>query len=502
MKQTTNFLAIDLGASSGRVMVGRWAGALGARRFDLEELHRFPNAPIEQAGHLHWDVSQLWREIKTGIARYAAREDAPLAGIGIDTWAVDFALLDGAGRLLGNPYHYRDARTTGMAARVDTRVPPERLYAETGIQRLPFNTLYQLVSMHEGNDPRLRAAETLLLIPDLFHYWLTGRKVAEYTNATTTAFFAARERRWATELLEELELPTHILPPVVGPGTVLGELLPEVRDEVGLRQGVPVIATASHDTASAVAAIPGLDASSAYISSGTWSLVGVEAAEPILSEQARLLNFTNEGGVAGTIRFLKNVGGLWLLQECRRQWRHEGKTYSWSELVALAERAPALRSLVDPDAPEFLSPGDMPAAIRAYCRQTSQPEPESAGALVRCCLESLALKYRWVVEALEGLTGRKLDTIRVVGGGSQNALLCQLTADACGRRVVAGPVEATALGNILVQAVARGQLPGIAAGREALAASVEQVIYEPRPLIAWHAAIESFEALVRAGESA
>ncbi len=501
MKETTNFLAIDLGASSGRVMLGRWTDANGAWRFDLDELHRFPNVPIEQAGHLYWDVPRLWSEIKAGMARYAAREDAPLAGIGIDTWAVDFALLDRAGRLLGNPYHYRDARTVGMAARVDRLVPPERLYDVTGIQRLPFNTLYQLVRMQEGDDPQLQAAETLLLIPDLFHYWLTGRKVAEYTNATTTAFFAARERLWATELLEQLRLPTHILPPVVVPGTVLGELLPEVRDEVGLREGVPIIATATHDTASAVAGIPGLDAGSAYISSGTWSLVGVETAEPILNEQARALNFTNEGGIAGTIRFLKNVGGLWLLQECQRQWQHDGQTYSWPELVALADGAPALRSLVDPDAPELLNPGDMPAAIRAYCRQTSQPEPASAGALVRCCLESLALKYRWVVEALEELTGRKLDTIRVVGGGSQNALLCQLTADACGRRVVAGPVEATALGNILVQAVARGYLPDIAAGREALAAFVEQAIYEPRPSSAWHAAIESFNSLVRVGES-
>ena len=492
MKETTNFLAIDVGASSGRVMVGRWDG----RCFRLEELHRFPNTPIEQAGHLHWDVPQLWREIKAGIARYAALDDAPLAGIGIDTWAVDFALLDRAGRLLGNPYHYRDARTAGVAARVDRLVAPDRLYGATGIQRLPFNTLYQLASMQEGNDPQLHAAETLLLIPDLFHYWLTGCKVAEYTNATTTAFFDAQERRWASELLEQLGLPTHILPPVVAPGTLLGELLPELRDEVGLREGVPIIATTTHDTASAVAGIPGLDAGSVYISSGTWSLVGVETTEPILNEQARALNFTNEGGVAGTIRFLKNVGGLWLLQECQRQWQHEGHPYSWSDLIALAEGAPSLRSLVDPDAPEFLNPGDMPGAIRAYCQQTSQPEPTSAGAMVRCCLESLALKYRWVVLALERLTGRRLDTIRIVGGGSQNSLLCQLTADACGRRVVAGPVEATALGNILVQAVARGQLENVVAGREAVAASAEQVVYEPRGSDAWDRAFAAFTPLV------
>jgi rhamnulokinase len=353
MSETSNFLAIDLGASSGRVLLGQWNG----QHFDLRELHRFPNGPVEVLGNLHWDVLRLWQEITTGIAQYAAQNDAPLAGIGIDTWAVDFALLDAAGRLLGNPYHYRDRRTAGMLERVEQQISRECLYERTGIQLLPFNTLYQLLSMRQSGDPQLDAADTLLLVPDLFHYWLTGRKVAEYTNATTTQFFDARTRRWAADLLEELDLPTHILPPIVAPGTQLGAVLPEVRQAIGLRQAVPVIATASHDTASAVAAIPGLDERSAYISSGTWSLVGVETTEPILSGQARALNFTNEGGVAGTIRFLKNVGGLWLLQECQRQWRREGQVFAWPELVALAEGATALRSLVDLDAPEFLSPG-------------------------------------------------------------------------------------------------------------------------------------------------
>ena len=488
MKETIAFLAIDLGASSGRVMAGRWDG----QRFDLHEVHRFPNEPVMVLGHLHWDVLRLWQEMKTGIATYSAQGGAAVAGIGIDTWGVDYALLDEAGRLLGNPYHYRDRRTAGVPERVDRRVLPQRVFEQTGIQRLPINTLYQLASMQETGDPQLGAVETLLLIPDLFHYWMTGRKVAEYTNATTTQLFDARERRWATELLEELDLPIHILPPVIDPGTVLGELLPEVRDEAGLGERVLVIASASHDTASAVAGIPGLDEHSAYISSGTWSLVGVETAEPILTERARLLNFTNEGGVAGTIRFLKNVGGLWLLQECQRQWQREGQAFTWPELVAQAEGAAPLRSLVDPDAPAFLNPPDLPAAIQAYCRRTDQVEPESVGAVVRCCLESLALKYRWVVEALEGLTGRRLDTIRVAGGGSQNALLCQLTTDACGRRVVTGPVEATALGNILVQAVALGYVPDIAAGREAVAASADQTIFEPRPSGDWDAAFAGF----------
>jgi rhamnulokinase len=492
MSDTSNFLAIDLGASSGRVMAGQWDG----QRFALHELHRFPNGPVEVRRHLHWDVLRLWQEMTIGIGRYTAQNNGRLAGIGIDTWAVDFALLDRAGRLLGNPYHYRDRRSEGMLQVVDRRVPPERLYAQTGIQRLPINTLYQLVSMRQSDDPQLDVAETLLLIPDLFHYWLTGRTVAEYTNATTTQFFDAQARGWATDLMQELGLPTQILPEVVAPGTVLGDVLPDLGQALGLRHAVPVIATATHDTASAVAGIPDLDERSAYISSGTWSLVGVETAEPILSDRARQLNFTNEGGVAGTIRFLKNVGGLWLLQECQREWQRAGQQSSWPDLIALAEAAPPLRSLVDPDAPDFLNPIDMPAAIRAYCRRTSQSEPESVGALVRCCLESLALKYRWVVTALEQLTGRTLDTIRIVGGGSQNTLLCQLTADACQRRVVAGPVEATALGNILVQAVALGSLPDIVAGREAMAASFKQVIYQPRDSADWDAAIVGFDALV------
>ena len=493
MRERTHFLAVDLGASSGRVMLGAWDGT----RIDLRELHRFPNGPVAVRGHLYWDVLRLWQEIQTGIARYAAEDGAPLAGIGIDTWAVDFALLDGAGRLLGNPYHYRDPRTQGSAEQVDRRITPAALYAQTGIQRLPFNTLYQLAAMQAAHDPLLDVAHTLLLIPDLFHYWLTGRAVAEYTNATTTAFYNAQAGGWAITLLETLELPVQILPPVVAPGTILGELLPEVREQTGPRQPAPVIAVGTHDTASAVAAVPGLDGRSAYISSGTWSLVGIETPAPILSEQARTRNFTNEGGVGGVlserrIRFLKNVGGLWLLEECRRQWARAGRHYTWPELVALADAAAPLRSLVDPDAPDFLQPGDMPRAIRAYCRRTGQPAPETVGALVRCCLESLALKYRWVLAVLEDLTGQRLEVIRIVGGGSQNALLCRLTADACVRTVVAGPVEATALGNILVQAIATGHLPDLAAGRRAVAASVPQTTFVPRPAADWDAAFARF----------
>ena len=487
MSERHDFLAVDIGAASGRVILGHWDGV----RFDLEELHRFPNEPVRMAGGLHWDVLRLWHDVKMGLARYRARDGVTLSGIGIDTWAIDFGLLDRQGRLLGNPYHYRDGRTAGIAEQVDALVAPGALYAQTGIQRLPFNTLYQLVSMG-GDDPQLAAAESLLLIPDLLGYWLTGRRVAEYTNATTTQFLDARTGDWAVDLLAALSLPTAPLPPIVAPGTVLGELLPEVRAELGLPEGTPFIATATHDTASAVAAIPDLDERSAYISSGTWSLVGVELPAPLLTEAARAHDFTNEGGVAETIRFLKNVGGLWLLQECQRSWERAGQGHSWPGIVALAEAASPLRSLVDPDAPAFLSPADMPAAIREHCQRTGQPIPDGVGALARCCLESLALKYRWAIAAIEGLTGRSIATIRVVGGGSQNALLCQLTADACGRRVVAGPTEATALGNCLVQALARGVFPDLAAGRRAIAASTEQRTYAPGDGTAWDAAYEGF----------
>jgi rhamnulokinase len=487
MGERHDFLAVDIGAASGRVILGGWDGA----RFGLEELLRFPNEPVRAGDGLHWDVLRLWREVQSGLARYRAREGVRLSGIGIDTWAVDFGLLDREGRLLGNPYHYRDGRTAGIAEEVDALVAPGALYAQTGIQRLPFNTLYQLASMG-ADDPQLAAAESLLLIPDLLGYWLTGRRVAEYTNATTTQFLDARTGDWATELLATLGLPTAPLPPIVAPGTVLGELLPGIRAELGLPGGTPFIATATHDTASAVAAIPDLDERSAYISSGTWSLVGVELPAPILTEAARARDFTNEGGVAGTIRFLKNVGGLWLLQECQRSWERAGQELAWPEIVALAGAAPPLRSLVDPDAPQFLSPADMPTAIREHCRRTAQPIPDGAGALARCCLESLALKYRWTIEAIEEVTGRTIETIRVVGGGSRNALLCQLTADACGRRVVAGPTEATALGNCLVQAIARGVFPDLAVGRRAIAASIERRTYLPGDRAGWDAAYGGF----------
>ena len=332
------------------------------------------------------------------------------AAIGIDTWGVDYALLDSTGRLLGNPVHYRDARCNGVQERLFGVVPPEKIFGETGIQFMQINTLIQLYAMRDQGDPQLDQAATLLMIPDLFNYWMTGRKAVEYTIASTTQMLHAAERRWATGLLAKLGLPTQILPEIVPPGTSLGNLLASVCDETGIKGAPPVIAPGTHDTASAVAAIPGLDERSVYISSGTWSLMGVEIAQPILNDATRRLNFTNEGGVANTIRLLKNIGGLWLLQESRRQWARSGHDYSWEALMAEAEKATPFRSIIDPDAPDFMAPGQMVDAIVAYCRRTGQPAPESVGQVVRCALESLALRYRWTMGALEELVGHKLET--------------------------------------------------------------------------------------------
>jgi rhamnulokinase len=488
MTDTAHFIAVDLGAASGRVLLGRWDGA----RFAIVELHRFANGPVEVLGHLHWDLLRLWSEIKQGLHRYAQQFDAPLAGIGVDSWGVDFGLLDRHGRLLGNPYHYRDRRNAGMAERVAELIPPAELFAQTGLQVLPFNTLYQLYSMARSDDPQLQAADTLLMIPDLLHYWLTGRAVGEYSNASTTQMLDCRSRQWLPALLDRLGLPAAILPPLVAPGTLIEQLRGDVLRELGLRHPVPVIAPATHDTASAVAAVPRLDSASAYISSGTWSLVGVEIPQPITSPAAQQLNVTNEGGVAGTIRLLKNVAGLWLLQASQHAWQRAGTTLGWEQILAEAAAAPPLHSLIDPDDPALHNPDDMPAAIREFCRRTEQPQPQSIGAVARCCLESLALRYRWVIQALERLTGKRITTIRIVGGGSQNRLLCQITADACGRPVIAGPVEATALGNIMLQAIATGYLADIEAGRAAIAASVAPTRFEPQPTVDWERAFERF----------
>ncbi len=487
MNQTVNFLAFDLGAESGRGVLGRFDGDCLA----LSEVRRFPNGPVRLLDSLHWDVLRLFQEIKGSLGRCVQEHGSDLAGIGLDTWGVDFALLDRDDVLIGNPYYYRDRRTEGMYDQVFSRLPREQIFEWTGLQFMEINTLYQLFSMALSDSPALAAADALLMMPDLFNFWLTGSKVCEFTDATTTQFYDPRQGTWSRELFEALGLPFHILKEIVPPGTVLGPLLPSVAEEVGLGE-VPVIAPACHDTGSAVAAVPVREKDYAYISSGTWSLMGIEVADPIITEQSLTYNFTNEGGVVGTFRFLKNVMGLWLVQACRRAWARAGKDFSYDQLTDMAAQAPPFGPVVDPDDNAFLRPDDMPQAIRAVCQRTGQSVPEDKGAIVRCALESLALKYRWVFEKLETILGRKLQVIHVVGGGSKNKLLCQLTADATGRPVVAGPVEATSIGNVIMQALALGHVTALEEGREVVRRSFEVIEYEPGDKAGWDEAYERF----------
>src|SRR5215217_4635725 len=486
---SAGYLAVDLGAESGRVVLGRFDGG----RLSLEEVHRFPNVPIRLPDGLHWDVLRIFCEIEDGLAK--AGREARIEGVGVDSWGVDFGLLDTEGTLVSNPYHHRDARTDGMMDKAFGLVPREEIYKTTGIQFLPINTIYQLLAMR--GSPLLVASETLLLIPDLMNYWLTGERACEYTNATTTQLLDLEEGGWSQDLLKKLELPSRIFAPIIPPGTELGPLLPEVAEVVGV--GPPVFAVASHDTASAVVAVPAQGEDFVYISSGTWSLVGVETPGPMVTQEAMDANFTNEGGFGNRTRFLKNVMGLWLLQECRRQWAREDNEYSYEDLARLAEDAPPAGPLVDPDHPAFLAPGDMASRIRRFCEETEQRPPEGPAAVARCVFESLALKYRHAIEQAESLAGRAIGTINILGGGSQNSLLCQLTADATRRPVLAGPVEATALGNLMVQAYARGHLASLGEIREAVRRSVEVQEYEPQGAEdRWQEAHEKLRGLIGA----
>lgn len=491
MSQSLNLAAIDLGAESGRVMLAAFDG----HRLRLEEAYRFPNVPVRVLDSLHWDPLRLFAEIKHGLGQCAKRVGHSLSGIGIDTWGVDFALLGRDDELLVNPFHYRDRRTEGMMEKAFQRVSREEIFERTGIQFMPINSLYMLLSM--AGTPALEAATTFLMIPDLFNFWLSGQRACEFTGATTTQLYDQRASDWARTLIEKLGLPGRMFLPVTQPGTVLGPILPSVAEEVGL-QTVPIIAPACHDTGSAVAAVPARVADYVYISSGTWSTVGVEIGAPIITPQSLKYNFTNEGGVSGTVRLLKNVMGLWIVQECRRAWAQAGEDFTYAELVALAEAAAPFVSLVDPDDEVFLRPGDMPTGLRNFCAKTGQAAPENKGALLRCVFESLALKYRVVIERLEAMLGRRMEVVHIVGGGSQNRLLCQLTADATGRLVVAGPVEATALGNIAAQAMALGQVASLAEARAVVRNSAELITYEPHPSARWDEVYARFTRLLPA----
>lgn len=445
--------AVDLGASSGRVMTAR----VGPDRLVLTEAHRFPNRPVRLGERLHWDVLALYQGLTDGL-RAAGGGAGQIASVGIDSWAVDYGLLDGDGELLGNPVHYRDARHAAGVPAVHALVPPEELYRIGGVQHLPFNTVYQLAAAR--HDAAFPAARTVLLVPDLLAYWLTGAVSAEVTNASTTGLLDATTREWSAGLIDRLGLPRLLFPPLRQPGDRLGRLSDRALQETGLTGPVPLTAVGSHDTASAVVGVPAAHERFAYISCGTWSLVGVELAEPLLTEASRAAGFTNELGVDGTVRYLRNVMGLWLLQESLRTWFAAGRSADLAQLLAAAARVRPFTALVDPDDPRFLPPGDMPARIAQACVETGQKAPVDAVDVVRCILDSLALAYRRAVRAAAELTGTPVEVVHIVGGGARNELLCQLTADACGVDVIAGPVEAAALGNALVQARAAGVVGG------------------------------------------
>src|SRR5436309_5632808 len=457
------------------------AGRLRSGVLTLIEIHRFPNEPIRERTSLRWDLARLWREMERGLAQ-AASGGGALASIGVDSWGCDYGLLDAEGALVSNPYHYRDVRTDGVMDALFARVPRSRIYDITGIQFLPFNTIYQLVAARDRKPGQLEVVKAFGTIPDVLNHRLTGVLRAEFTNATTTQMVDARNRTWAHDLLRELDLPVNILPPIVEPGTVIGPLKGAVCSALA---GTPVIAPACHDTGSAVAAVAA-SRTRAYLSSGTWSLLGVEVPQPVITPQALAANVTNEGGVAGTTRLLKNIGGLWPLQECRRAWAGEGRGYTYPELMAAAsDETYAFLSLFDPDDPRFLHPADMTRAITDYCRGTGQREPETPGSFARAILESLAFKYRVVLDTLEELTGARLTEIQIVGGGSQNRLLNRFTADATGRTVVAGPVEATALGNIAMQMVGTGAVGSIAEARRIIECSFPTDRVEPTAPDRW-----------------
>jgi rhamnulokinase len=491
MTEMANFVAADLGASSGRIMLGQWDG----RAFSVRELHRFANGGVHAGDGYYWDILSIWSQIKAGLTKYHAVSAQPPHGIAVDAWGVDFGLLDGAGRLIGNPRHYRDPRTAGIPRRVFKTVAEREWFRETGVQTMAINTLFQLCSMVRAQDPALAQVETMLMIPDLCAYFLCGEKTVEWTEAATTQMYSPHRRDWARALLRSLDVPVFILPPVTRPGTVLAMVRTDVVEECGFTRSFPAIAVGSHDTASAVAAIPNMDEESVFLSSGTWSLMGVEAVKPDTSEEAQRLGFTNEVGADGAVLLLKNITGLWIVQECMRQWASEGLNIGWEDLAAEAEAARAFQSFIDPDAPGFQTQCDMPRAIREYCKASGQTSPETAGEMARCAYESLSLKYRSVLESLRKLTRRELKKIRVVGGGGLNAVLCQMTADACDCQVVSGPAEASALGNVMLQAVATGHLDDVRSGRAALAESVQCVVFEPHRSDRWDEAYARFRLL-------
>ncbi len=484
-------LAIDLGASSGRGIVGKFDG----NKITLEENHRFSNDPVTVAGKFTWDMLRIWFEIKNSIRNCSLSDDKDIASIGIDTWGVDFGLLDKRGHLLYTPVHYRDTRTVGVPEKSYKLVPKDELYSKTGIQILELNTLFQLLAMKEEAPEVLEAAQDMLFVPDLLNYFLTGTKQTEYTIASTGQLLDAYKRTWDFDLIKKYGLPEKIFNKIVMPGTVCGKLLPEIREEVN---GIDptVISIAAHDTGSAVVAVPSPKEKFIFISSGTWSIMGTETDKPIINEKTKEYNFTNEGGYGGTIRFSKNITGLWLEQESRRQWAREGTKYSFDDLSQMALNSKPLQFLINPDDPSFATPGNLPQRIVEFCQRTGQGTPSNVGEIVRCIFDSLALRYRWVVDRTDELCGEKIPVINIVGGGTKEKMLSQFASNACSRPVYTGPVEATALGNIAAQAIALGEIKDIAQAREVIANSTDMEQFDPVDTAMWDEGYERFQKIL------
>lgn len=499
MASERHYLALDLGAESGRGMMG----TLSNGRIELCDVHRFQtgannlptmypkiakNYGIGDTSYV-WDFIRFWQDVKESIL--LASKKAKLTSVGVDTWGVDFALLDKNGQMLSHPFHYRDNRTDGMMDEAFKRMPREKIYEITGIQFMQLNTIFQLLSMVVNKSPILKEADKLVMVPDLINYWLTGRAVAEFTEATTTQIFDTRKGKWSQDIITAMDFPKHIFPEIVMPGTVLGPLRASLTKELGV--DLVVVAPPTHDTGSAVCAIPAEDEDFVWISSGTWSIVGMNTPEPVINKESYACNFTNEGGMAGNYCFSKNVMGLWLVQQCRRRWQKDGKDYSYTELTQMAKDAPVFKTLVDSDYGEFLKVGNMVKKINDYCKLTSQPVPQNEGEMIRAILQGLALRYRFVIEQLEEVSGRKASTIHIVGGGTKNKLLNQFTADALGKKVITGPIEATATGNLIVQAIAMGDIANWQEGVAVIRNSFEIDTYIPGDQAPWNAAYVKFK---------
>ncbi len=480
MAEVKKYIAVDVGAESGRVILG----SVSAGKIILDQIHRFSNGPIEENGSLHWDFDRLFSEIKAGISKAVKASIAQIWGIGIDTWGVDFGLLDADGKLIENPYHYRDSRTNGMMEKSFELIPKREFYELSGLQFIQISSVYQLLAMRLANSVALAKAKNLMFAADLFSYYLCGRVFAEYSIASTSQLMDMRTGQWSKEIFDRLSLPIDIMPDIVEPGTVLGQLSARIGSELCCGP-IPVIATAAHDTAAAVAAVPAEGDNWAYISSGTWSLMGVEVPEVIITDKSFEYSLTNEGGVENTIRLLKNVMGLWLVQECKRQWQRDGVELSYAEMTDMARKAKPFAAYINPDDNRFFAPNEMPKRINKYLAETGQKTIEDKGRMIRVILESLALKYRWVFENLEDVTGKSIDCLHIVGGGAQNELLCQFTANAIGKKVIAGPVEATAIGNLLMQAKATGQIKSLAEGRAIVRKSFKPKEYQPEDSKVW-----------------